>query len=177
MTADGLLALLDALGSVASPEAPGFTELDHALQCAFELATHHPDDVVLHVAGLVHDIGHRFGDDASHGRLGAAAVRPLLGARIAALVEDHVPAKRYLVAVDPSYPISAVSSATLAAQGGPLSEDECRAFAARPWHLDALALRRADDAAKVAGRVVPPLESWTAAVRHVARAALRSGLS
>ncbi len=177
MTADELLALLEDLGSVASPEALGFTELDHALQCAFELAARHPDDVALQVAGLVHDIGHRFGGDASHGRLGAVAVRPLLGARIAALVEDHVPAKRYLVAVDPSYPISDVSSATLAAQGGPFSEDGCRAFESRPWHLDALALRRADDAAKVAGRVVPPLESWKGAVRHVAQAALRAGAS
>ena len=89
-TLDELVAMLASLAG--SPgEAPGLSELDHGLQCAHELAIAHPGDDELQVAGLVHDIGHRFGDDAGHGVLGAGFVRPVLGERVAALVDLHVP--------------------------------------------------------------------------------------
>ena len=173
MTVDELLELLRRLGSVPSPEADGLTELDHGLQCAYELSLAHPDDDALHVAGLVHDIGHRFGGDEAHGRLGAAAVRGALGPRVAGLVEAHVTAKRYLVAMDPAYALSPVSVATLTDQGGALPVDEAHVFEASPWFTDAVALRRADDAAKVAGRVVPRLDAWEAVVARVGLGARR----
>jgi len=168
MTLDELLAVLRSMASVPS-EGGGYSELDHGLQCGAELARLVPDDLELQVAGLVHDVGHAFADDAAHGRAGAAAVRPLLGDRVAGLVEGHVPAKRYLVAVDPAYSLSAGSTITLADQGGPLSADELAAFTARADWEDAVRLRRADDAAKVPGLIVPELETWVEVLRSVVR--------
>jgi predicted HD phosphohydrolase len=157
-----LLELLASLGAVPSEETPGLSELDHGLQCAAELARVRPADRELQVAGLVHDIGHRFGPDERHGALGAERVRALLGDRVADLVEAHVPAKRYLVTTDPSYRdrLSSESTLTLALQGGALTPEEIRSFASSPHAADAVALRRADDAAKVPGRRVPGLAQW-----------------
>jgi predicted HD phosphohydrolase len=92
---------------------------------------------------------------------------------VAVLVELHVPAKRYLVTVSPEYAeaLSAVSVATLAAQGGPLTPGEVATFYPSPHWSDALTLRRADDAAKVPGRRVPGLDHWLPALRRVARGA------
>ncbi len=161
MTYDELVERLIAMASTPG-ELDGLSELDHGLQCAELLARRHPDDTELQIAGLVHDVSHRDTSDAEHGRLGAQLVRPLLGERVAALVEAHVPAKRYLVATEPGYDagLSELSSASLALQGGRLTAAEIAAFAARPWAMDAVALRRADDAAKVPRRPVAGLEDW-----------------
>ena len=148
--------------------------LDHGLQCAALLAAEHPDDLELQVAGLVHDIGHRLspGASAAHGVIAADAVRSLLGDRVAALVELHVPAKRYLVTVEPSYrdALSDGSTMSLARQGGDLSRDERAALDANPHLADALAIRRCDERAKVVGLAVDGLERWRPVVERVARA-------
>jgi predicted HD phosphohydrolase len=158
-TVDELVELLRRLATVDT-EGAGFSELEHGLQCAAILEAEKPDDVELQVAGLVHDVGHQFGDDAGHGDAGAAAVRGLLGDRVADLVAEHIPAKRYLVATDPSYRelLSPASVLTLAAQGG--------ASDARPSD-GALTLRRADDRAKEPGRLVPGLDHWVPMIRKV----------
>jgi predicted HD phosphohydrolase len=165
--------LLDLLATLESSpgEMDGLSELDHALQCAHELSVARPDDLELQVAGLCHDIGHQFGADEEHGRLGAEAVRPVLGDRVASLVEAHIPAKRYLVRSEGSYGtnLSVVSVASLAAQGGPMSPEEAAAFESDPVCADAIVLRRADESAKVPGRVVPSLDTWIPAVLEVAR--------
>lgn len=177
VTVDQLLEFLR--GEAARPgERPGLSALDHGLQCAHELSLSRPDDSELQIAGLLHDIGHRLvpGDDAGHGRHGAAVLQPLLGERVAELVALHVPAKRYLVSTDPAYQsvLSAVSIDTLARQGGPMPALERDEFD-RLAHADAaLELRRADDRAKTAGREVPGLESWVSllallATRNVLR--------
>ncbi len=170
MTLPELLDLLAAMASDPSEETDGLSELDHGLQCAFELARVRPADTELHVAGLVHDIGHRFGPDESHGTLGAAQVRPLFGARVAGLVEAHVPAKRYLVTTDASYRarLSGESVRTLEVQGGLLTPDEVAVFASSPYAEDAVHLRRADDAAKVPGRAVGALDRWVPVLRATA---------
>ncbi|MCC5952248.1 MAG: HD domain-containing protein [Acidimicrobiia bacterium] len=146
--------------------------LSHSLQCADILETWHPHDEELVVAGLVHDVGHLLvpGDADGHGRHGADAVRPLLGERVAALVELHVAAKRYLVATDAGYRrrLSHGSIRTLELQGGPLHEAEVAAFEASPHAADAVALRHADEAAKVPGRRVAPLEDWAPLVVDLA---------
>ena len=162
MTLGDLLDLLNRLGSTVSPEAEGFTELDHGLQCAFELSRSRPGDLELQIAGLVHDIGHQFGDDENHGRLGAEQVRPVLGDRVAELVQAHITAKRYLLSTDPSYlsALSTVSTATYHLQGGALSRAEIILFRGSVQFASALELRHADDAAKVPGRNVPPLDHW-----------------
>ena len=171
MTLTELVSLLESMGGVPSEEMPGLSELDHGLQCAFELWRRFPDDAELHVAGLVHDIGHRFGSEAAHGARGAAAVRPLLGDRVAGLVAAHVPAKRYLVSTDPAYGarLSDDSVRTLGLQGGPMTPAQRAHFASSPYARDALALRRADDDAKVPGREVPGLDHWTPVLGRGAR--------
>jgi predicted HD phosphohydrolase len=167
MRVDLLIRELASLSGTASDEAADFSELDHALQCALEVSQRVPDDIELQVAGLVHDIGHRFGADAQHGRLGADFVRPVLGDRVAALVEAHVPAKRYLVTMERQYDLSEVSRITLAVQGGPMSREELADFTAGPHHDAAVQLRRADDAAKTPGREVPGLDHWVPLLRQV----------
>ena len=58
---DDLIDFLAGLAHVPSVEAEGFSELDHGLQCAAELAEAAPGDVELQVAGLVHDVAHTLG--------------------------------------------------------------------------------------------------------------------
>jgi predicted HD phosphohydrolase len=170
--ADELLAHLTSLGTTVSAESASFFELDHGLQCAALLERSHPDDLELQVAGLIHDLAHPW-DGAGqprHATMGADAVRPLLGERVATLIEGHVPAKRYLVATRPEYAasLSPDSVMTLAAQGGPMGTEEAAEFEAEPHFAAMVALRVADDGAKVAGVVVPPLAHWAASIRSLA---------
>jgi predicted HD phosphohydrolase len=146
--------------------------LDHGLQCAALLADQFPDDDELQVAGLVHDVGHRIapGESAAHGAIAADAVRDLLGERVAALVELHVPAKRYLVTVDPGYrdALSDGSTISLSRQGGELSTEERAALEANPYLADSLVLRRCDERAKVPDAVVDGLDRWRPIIERVA---------
>jgi predicted HD phosphohydrolase len=162
---ESLDALIDLLAaSAVHADEEDVDLLAHALQCGQRLREVAPDDVELQVAGLVHDVGTALVPDAPdrHARIGADAIRPLLGARVARLVAGHAEAKRYLIAVDTDYRtgLSARSIVTLAAQGGPLDDRAAAAFARGRDADDLVALRRADDAAKVPGAVVPGLESW-----------------
>lgn len=147
--------------------------LTHGLQCAALLARSHPEDPELQVAGLVHDIGTivRLDDPAGHAARGARLVRPLLGERVAWLVGAHVRAKQWLVGHDPGYRalLSPVSVATLAAQGEALGARAAATFERHPWFAAAVALRRADDAAKDPSAVVPGLAHWRPVVEEVAR--------
>jgi predicted HD phosphohydrolase len=165
---DELFSVLER--SAHGEDEPGLSLLAHGLQCAHLLAVEHPDDVELQVAGLVHDIGGSVDPDAAHDQLGARLVRDLLGDRVADLVGGHVRAKRYLVTRDPGYrsQLSRRSVETLAWQGEELDDEGIDEIERSP-HLAALiALRRADDRAKVRGRVVPGLESWRPAVEKAA---------
>lgn len=155
--------------------------LAHALQCAAALAGAMPDDLELVAAGLVHDLGTALapGRPATHARTGADAVRALLGTRVADLVGAHDLAKRYLVTVDARYRerLSARSVATLRSQGGLLDPDERATFEARPDAEALVALRRADDAAKVPGLAVPELDHWRDLLERVAARASRPTIS
>lgn len=170
--ADELIAHLEQLGRTPSCEGEGLTELDHGLQCAALLEATHPDDVGLQVAGLVHDLAHPWDGPGQprHATMGADAVRSLLGDRIAELIIGHVPAKRFLVAVDPHYfgLLSPDSVMTLEAQGGPMDAVEVAEFRADPHHEGMVALRIADDGAKVPGASVPGLGHWESAIRSLA---------
>jgi predicted HD phosphohydrolase len=174
-TVDQLLGLL---ADASSTEGEGLDQLAHGLQCAYELEQTHPDDPELQVAGLVHDIGHRLlpkddrvDHDLVHGVAAGDAVRDLLGERVATLVELHVPAKRYLVSVESEYGdvLSPMSALTLANQGGPMTPDEIDEFEELPELAAAVALRRADEAAKVPGREVPGLDHWRPIIESLAR--------
>lgn len=146
---------------------------DHGLQTAALLRRSHPADKELQVAGLVHDLGHLLcpGDDAGHADHAARALRPLLGDRVARLVRLHVPAKRYLAAVEPARALSPQSALTLRAQGGVMGADEVRAFAADPEAEAAVTLRQADDAGKVAGLDAGVMEDWRPVLERVAAGA------
>lgn len=167
---DDVVAALREAGRTPSEEGLAMTELDHGLQTAHELSQRRPHDIELQAAGLVHDLGHTMGTGDAHARLGADALRPVLGERVARLVEAHVPAKRYLVTVDAEYraTLSPGSITSLALQGGALDPDEVARLAAVPGWDDALELRRADDAAKTPGRVVPALDHWVAVLHALA---------
>ena len=127
-------------------------------------------------AALLHDIGHLLHDlpdDASE--QGVDDQHELLGAQwleshfIPAVVEPvklHVAAKRYLCAVDETYHsrLSGPSMTSLMLQGGPMSADEVREFDSLPFAVDAVRLRRWDEAAKVPRCVTPRIEHFA---RHL----------
>lgn len=168
-----LVALRAVEGLPYDGEAVG--QLQHALQCA-ALAREagyglgHGPEVV--VAALLHDVGRSpvalgelrgagvTGDE--HGRLAGAWLRPLVGERVAWLAEQHVPAKRYLVATDRGYEagLSPTSRRTLEAQGGPMTPVEVDAFERQPGWRAAADLRRWDDLAKDPDAEVAPLEAY-----------------
>jgi predicted HD phosphohydrolase len=168
--------LLAALASVSgAPSDDVIAALPHLLQTADLLASAQADDPELVAAGLVHDLASaldpRCGD---HAAVGAMLVRPLLGPRVAALVGGHTDAKRYLVTVDDSYAgcLSANSTHTLGLQGGTMTDDEVSAFEARQDWAAMVELRRADDAAKVPDRDVPPVAAWRELLDDVAAASV-----
>lgn len=172
-----LLAGADVPEENEGPDA--VTQLEHGLQCAAVLAWQRPDDVELQVAGLLHDVGHTLvpGDVDGHGEHAAAYLRPRFGERVAELVRLHVPAKRWLVTVDPSYTaqLSAGSVATLAVQGATMTAAEQAAFDASPHFDDAVTLRRADEGAKVGGLDVGTVDRWAPVLEAVSRSAGRGG--
>lgn len=155
-------------------------QLEHALQAAaLALTCAAGEDEEFVVACLLHDIARApavaglRGDEGTdhHGSAGARWLAPRFGARVAWLAEQHVAAKRYLVATDPDYvrALSPVSRATLVAQGGAMGPTEMATFVAHPDHDLALALRRIDDRAKIIDRAVPGLETHRRLLVRVAR--------
>jgi phosphonate degradation associated HDIG domain protein len=155
------------------------SQLDHALQCAL-LAREEGAGEPLVAAALLHDYGHLFegrGDaaeherrDARHEAYGARALRPWFGREVAGPIALHVAAKRYLCATEPGYEaaLSDASRLSLRLQGGRYTPAQCRRFVVSRFAADAVRMRRWDDAGKVAGRAVPPLEDYWALLERVA---------
>ncbi|MGQ4388472.1 HD domain-containing protein [Streptomyces sp. SAS_270] len=143
---------------------------DHALQTAALLRRGRPSDKELQVAGLVHDIGHllRPGDDAGHADRAADAVRGLLGERVSRLVRLHVAAERYLATASPGRGLSGQSAPAPRVQGGAMTPAEAAWFEREPLAEDAITLRQADDAARVAGLDAGVLEDWRTVLELVA---------
>lgn len=153
-------------------------QLQHALQCA-ALAREEGHDPEVVVAALLHDVGRspvalrdlrEAGVTGSeHGHLAGVRLRPLVGERVAWLAEQHVPAKRYLVATDPEYreTLSETSKRTLERQGGPMSREEVAEFEQHPGYRKAVELRRWDDLGKDPDAEVPPLETYEDDLRAV----------
>jgi predicted HD phosphohydrolase len=148
--------------------------LDHGLQCGALLQAERPADVELQVAGLLHDIGHMLPphDDRVHGEVAADFLRPVMGDRVADLVRLHVPAKRYLATTESTYrdTLNWGSTASLENQGGDMTDEETSGFEHDALFMDAVTLRRADEAAKVAGLIVPGIATWLDSLRAVAQA-------
>ncbi|HTU98725.1 MAG TPA: hypothetical protein VMF14_22930 [Solirubrobacteraceae bacterium] len=155
-------------------------QLEHALQCA--ALAREEGDAAFTVAALLHDIARApavagipyDGPREHHGQTAARWLEPRVGTRVAWLAEQHVAAKRYLVATDPAYEsrLTEVSARTLKAQGGPMTDDEVQEFRAQPdWRL-ALKLREIDDRGKVPGADVPGLEYYREELSQVVSAQL-----
>jgi gamma-butyrobetaine dioxygenase len=147
------------------------TQSAHMLQAAaLAEAADAPDNLV--AAALLHDVGHFkgilsghdliAGRDNRHEETGAAWLAHWLPPAVTEPVRLHVPAKRYLCAVDPDYmrKLSAASVYTLNVQGGPMSADEARAFEKLAHAQDAVSVRRWDEAAKDPAAVTPEFDHF-----------------
>jgi gamma-butyrobetaine dioxygenase len=123
---------------------------EHMLQ-AGALAEAAGAESPLVAAALLHDIGHLLGNlEDRHAEAGANWLSQWFGDAVTEPVRLHVPAKRYLCAVDAGYfgLLSTESVRTLSLQGGPMTTAEVAAFEALPFSRDAVAVRRWDDQAK-----------------------------
>jgi phosphonate degradation associated HDIG domain protein len=154
------------------------SQREHALQAALlaEQAGAAPERIV---AALLHDIGHLLhtlpedaserGVDDHHEELAARWLEGRFPPRVVAAVRMHVPAKRYLCAVESEYlrQLSGPSQVSLRLQGGPMTQSEVCAFEATPNFRGAVELRRWDDAAKVPGLVTPTIEHFVPVIRQV----------
>lgn len=151
------------------------TVLEHSLQAASVIRSDGGPETLV-AAALLHDLGHLLhleGEDAAqrgldtrHEELGAAALGDHLPASVLEPIRMHVAAKRYLCFAEPEYmqDLSPASLESLGLQGGPMTAAEAEEYLATPHAGDAVALRRADDAAKIAGLEVPGLDTYRALV-------------
>tara|TARA_B100000809_G_scaffold204038_1_gene205301 strand:- start:1969 stop:2559 length:591 start_codon:yes stop_codon:yes gene_type:complete len=178
-TGQGVPALVSRLGQLFDQHGgelyggEAVTQLEHALQTAqlAEQQSRPPEEIV---AALLHDVGHLLhdlGDDCAE--RGIDDVHELAGARwlvgdagfipaISEPVRLHVPAKRFLCAVDADYhaQLSAASQLSLSLQGGPFTKDEVAAFRETPYSESAVRLRGWDDLAKQPGLATPSLDHF-----------------
>ncbi len=148
------------------------TDLEHALQsAALAAAAGAPPPLV--AASLLHDVGHLvtrdhvpldqdLTRDARHEVVGARFLARWFGPEVTEPVRLHVAAKRYLCATEPHYveALSPASVRSLGVQAGAMSPEEVRAFEQEPAYLDAVALRRWDEEAKLPGLDVAPLDDY-----------------
>jgi phosphonate degradation associated HDIG domain protein len=169
-TVDAILELFAVAGKAAYfGEAVSQTE--HALQSAY-LGVQSGADRELVVAALLHDVGHLLRGlpehaaqdaiDDEHEDIGAAWLDQHFRPAVSVPVRLHVPAKRYLCAVEPAYHVSlsAASKLSLRLQGGPMTAEQVDAFEKDPHHASAVVLRRWDDAAKIPDLDVPGLDFY-----------------
>lgn len=155
------------------------TQLEHALQTA-QLAEQAGADRETVVAAFLHDIGHLLPVEAGagymdgygtvdHERLGADFLRQRgFSEKVAQLIENHVNAKRYLVAKSMDYfeRLSEASLRTLEFQSGPMTPDEAARFEQHPYFNEILQMRRWDEQAKIPGLPTPDLAHYLALTGH-----------
>jgi [1-hydroxy-2-(trimethylamino)ethyl]phosphonate dioxygenase len=156
-------------------------QLQHALQAAAHAEADGCTPATV-LASLLHDVGHMVHDlgedpagrgiDDVHEELGANWLARHFGPEVVEPVRLHVPAKRYLCAVEPDYfgKLSPDSVRSLGLQGGPMTADEIEAFRRLPHHAEAVRLRRYDEAAKDPRASTPDFDHF---LRHVEACRLR----
>jgi phosphonate degradation associated HDIG domain protein len=172
-SASAVLSCLEALYAQKGHLQYGedVNQLQHALQCG-ALAEQAGATDALVLAAVLHDVGHMLHRDAtqalermendSHEHLGAKWLARGFSAAVTEPVRLHVQAKRFLCLRDPGYAqaLSPLSRVTLQLQGGPMTWEESVRFETTPYALDAVQLRRWDDAGKVADLVAAPLQHF-----------------
>eukprot|EP00004_Rigifila_ramosa_P002658 TRINITY_DN1274_c0_g1_i1.p2 TRINITY_DN1274_c0_g1~~TRINITY_DN1274_c0_g1_i1.p2 ORF type:complete len:236 (+),score=66.52 TRINITY_DN1274_c0_g1_i1:30-710(+) len=156
------------------------SQREHAIQAALAAESEgFPDTAV--IAAFLHDIGHMIGMDKqlpsmaefgtkNHQGIGADWLKKYqFPSEICELVQNHVGAKRYLVATDKEYAakLSHASTNTLRFQGGPMSEQEAKSFAANPLFRTFIQMRTWDEKAKVVGMELPPLSKYYSMIRAI----------
>ncbi len=146
------------------------TQTSHMVQCAM-LAMQENADQELVLGAFLHDIGHLIGHKqkaadmkglgaVNHEAIGADYLQKHnFSERICAVVEGHVAAKRYLVATNKNYAdkLSAASCETLHWQGGPMNDEEIKAFKNHPYHKEIIQVRLWDEGAKDSNAVLLPM--------------------
>lgn len=148
------------------------TQYEHAIQCAYQAKLTGCDDQII-IAALLHDIGHLCAAKnseqmdgygvAHHEDIGADFLKKHgFSDLVAALVGEHVQAKRYLVFKQPDYlrNISPASQETLKRQGGFMTEQEAEVFEKDPLFNEKLTVRRCEENGKTVGALVPELEEY-----------------
>lgn len=162
--------LLEIYGGRASQRygLSDVTQLQHALQAASNAeAAGEPPAVI--VASLLHDLGHMVhelgtdylikGIDDTHESRGATWLARWFGPDVSEPVRLHVPAKRYLCAVEGHYEkLARDSRRSLELQGGDMNDDEVAAFRREPYAEAAIRVRRYDDTAKTPTATTQPFE-------------------
>jgi phosphonate degradation associated HDIG domain protein len=137
------------------------SQLEHMSQAAMLAEEEGYDDEVV-LAAFFHDIGHLCAEEGEaesmdgmgnvdHEKLGADYLLERgFSERLAALVQGHVLAKRYLTYKYPEYynKLSVASKATLEFQGGKMNSEEAEEFELNPDADLIIRLRCWDDMAK-----------------------------
>ncbi|HUN76051.1 MAG TPA: HD domain-containing protein [Steroidobacteraceae bacterium] len=168
--ADEIFAVFGRRGAQAYfGERVSITE--HSLQAAHAAQVEGaPPSLV--VAALLHDIGHLLEDvpddiaewtvDAQHEEIGSRWLATRFAPAVCQPVGLHVPAKRYLCAIDARYvaQLSPASVRTLELQGGPMSAPEVAAFENEPFFRDAVRVRHWDDLGKRVGLTTAHLTEY-----------------
>jgi phosphonate degradation associated HDIG domain protein len=154
------------------------TMAEHMLQGAYFAEQRGEDDEII-VAALLHDIGHftsEFGTfsmtdthDRHHEEAGAQVLERFFPALVVDCVREHVAAKRYICATDPSYfdELSPASIHSLNLQGGTMNAAEVAEFEKNPNFEKIVRVRRLDDAGKVAGLKTPDFGHYAPMVQRV----------
>ncbi|MEO8267530.1 MAG: TauD/TfdA family dioxygenase [Ilumatobacteraceae bacterium] len=159
--------LVDLVGTLGAHEYGERVDmLSHSLQTAGAVKANGGSDSLV-LAALFHDVGHLLGPTTQwglpdHAEIGARFLGRWFGPAVTEPIRLHVAAKRYLTATDPEYmnELSPASLATLEQQGGPFTPDEAAAFRDNPMAGDAVRLRRADDAGKIADHEPDGLDTY-----------------
>lgn len=167
---NAVFSVMERFGNRAYPCGP-VSFLEHSLQTA-TIARNGTDDEELVLAAFFHDIGHfcnitkKYDEESgviNHEQAGAQFLA-LHGfsARIVALVQNHVLAKRYLTYKHPDYYLSLTEKGkeSLEYQGGPLCMEEAFQFEAHPMFHDLVRLRKWDELSKTPGVTTLPLHEF-----------------
>jgi [1-hydroxy-2-(trimethylamino)ethyl]phosphonate dioxygenase len=172
--------LADLFGTRGAEQYGGeaVTQLQHGLQAA-HFAEQSAATPELITAALLHDVGHLIhglgedcfeqGQNDDHEELGYRFLRSHLSEAVTEPVRLHVPAKRYLCATEPGYreKLSPQSELSLQIQGGPMSAEEVKQFAANPHCQAAVTLRRWDELAKDPHLETKPFEYFRKYIEQV----------